>query len=105
MSVFEVGMQVVYSSFIERSEISYIFFNYNFSCILFTFQGRPGTPKLKLEGDSQHFCPLQPKFGGDSSCLSAHYLRHWWWGFATEEQRSRLERLLKGHRRCGFLPE
>src|SRR6218665_4163919 len=26
-----------------------------------------------------------------------------WWGFATEEQRNRLERLMKGLRRCGFL--
>src|SRR6218665_997175 len=27
-----------------------------------------------------------------------------WWGYATEGQRNKLERLLKGIRRCGFLP-
>src|SRR6218665_400287 len=35
---------------------------------------------------------------------SLQYTSPAWWGLATEEQRNRLERLLRGLRRCGFLP-
>src|SRR6218665_2763374 len=39
-----------------------------------------------------------------TTVASLQYASPAWWGFATEEQRNQLERLLRGLRRCGFLP-
>src|SRR6218665_3194933 len=39
-----------------------------------------------------------------TTVASLQYASPAWWGFATEEQRNRLERLLRGLRRRGFLP-
>src|SRR6218665_1109116 len=39
-----------------------------------------------------------------TTVASLQYASPPWWGVGTEEQRNGLERLLRGLRRCGFLP-
>src|SRR6218665_3784896 len=52
----------------------------------------PSSSRVASCGKGDNCCPLQ-------------YASPEWWGFATEEQRNRLDRLLRGLRRCGFLPD
>src|SRR6218665_270747 len=51
----------------------------------------PWSSRVAPCGKGDNCCPLQYAFPA-------------WWGFATEKQRNRPDRLLRGLRRCGFLP-